>query len=366
MKTFKALMFDGVNEPYVGDAVIRAPKGEELLIKITAAGICHSDLHVLNGDNPISERVVLGHEGAGFVEAVGDSVKGIEIGDQVVISWWAPCGVCENCRNAKEWLCQDTKALQNTLPDGTSPLEGADGESLKPFLGVGAYAEYTLVPQAAVVKVPHSVSPNVASLIGCSVTTGIGAVLNTAQVKPGQSGVVIGCGGVGQSVIMGLKLAGATEIIAIDLSEDRLEQARRLGATSTINPTENDSVDAVLAHTVSGVDVAFDAIGRPQTVQTLLPMVKAGGKAVVVGLPPRDEEIGLHIWEMVVGGKQLLGCYYGSSRPQVDFKKMVDLYLAGTLDIDQIIGEEIELQDAADAVRGLDKAVGQRKIVRFA
>lgn len=215
MKQFKALMFEGgSSEPYVGEAIVREPKGSEVLVRILAAGICHSDLHVLHGDNPATERIVLGHEGAGIVEAIGADVTSVGVGDQVVMSWWAPCGLCANCRNAKEWLCQDTKALQNTLPDGTSPLEGADGASLKPFLGVGAYAEYALVPQAAVVKIPHSVPSGVAALIGCSVTTGIGAVLNTAKVQPGQTAVVIGCGGVGQSVIMGLKLAGAVEVVA--------------------------------------------------------------------------------------------------------------------------------------------------------
>jgi S-(hydroxymethyl)glutathione dehydrogenase/alcohol dehydrogenase len=365
LKTIKALMFDGSTEPQVGDAVIREPKGTEVLVKLEAAGVCHSDLHVLNGDNPATERVVLGHEGAGIVEEIGDSVTTVSVGDRVVISWWAPCGVCENCRNAKEWLCQNTKALNNTLPDGSSPLEGADGKSLKPFLGVGAFAEYTLVPQAAVVKVPKEVSPQVASLIGCSVTTGIGAVLNTAQVRPGQTAAVTGCGGVGQSAIMGLKLSGATEIIAIDLSEDRLEQARRLGATQTINPNDEDPVEGVARRVNGGVDVAFDAIGRPVTVKTVLPMVKPGGKAVVVGLPPRSEDIPLNIWEMVVSGKQLLGCYYGSARPQVDFRKMVDLYLSGQLEIDKIIGDEIQLEEAAQAVHDLEKAVGQRKIVRF-
>ncbi|SJN09364.1 Alcohol dehydrogenase [Leucobacter sp. 7(1)] len=366
MKQFKALMFEGgTSEPYIGDAVVREPKGTEVLVRLLAAGICHSDLHVLHGDNPATERIVLGHEGAGIVEAIGPDVTAVGLGDQVVMSWWAPCGICANCKNAREWLCQDTKALQNTLPDGTSPLVGADGESLKPFLGVGAYAEYTLVPQAAVVKVPHSVPSSVAALIGCSVTTGIGAVLNTAEFRAGQTAVVVGCGGVGQSVIMGLKLAGAAEIIAVDLSEDRLDQARLVGATHVVNPGAVDSVEAVLARVPNGVDFAFDAIGRPQTIPTLLPMVRSGGAGVVVGLPPREEEIGIKVWEMVVTGKRLLGCYYGSSRPQVDFPKMIDLYLAGMLDIESLIGEEVPLEQAAAGVKGLERAIGKRKIVRF-
>ncbi|RZT66710.1 zinc-binding dehydrogenase [Leucobacter luti] len=361
-----AILFAGGDaEPHIAPIQVRDPRAGEVLVRMTAAGVCHSDLHVLNGDWPFDHRIALGHEGAGIVAAVGENVD-LAVGDQVVLSWYAPCGRCEACVDGKSWLCAESGAIGNGLPDGTTPLTADDGEEVRPYLGVGTFSEYALVPRAAVVKVPSEVPAPVAALIGCSIATGIGAVLNTADVRAGQTAVVVGAGGVGQAIILGLKLAGASKIIAVDLSEDRLEIARQLGATDTVLGSDPDAVDRVRGIAGgSGVDFAFDAIGVPQVTEGIVAYVKSGGAVVLVGMPSRDAEVSIKPWRLIVSGQRILGCNYGSSRPQVDFAKIARLYLAGQLPLDLMVGERIPQARAVEAVHALTQPVGKRKIVDF-
>lgn len=364
--TAKAVLFaGGESEPQVTEVSVRGPRAGEVLVRMTAAGVCHSDLHVLNGDWPFDHRIAMGHEGAGIVEAVGEGVD-LEPGDQVVLSWYAPCGRCEACVEGKSWLCAESGAITNGLPDGSTPLTVADGEEARPYLGVGTFSEYTLVPRSAVVRVPNEVPAPVAALIGCSITTGIGAVLNTAEVKPGETAVVVGTGGVGQAIILGLKLAGASRIIAVDLSEDRLEIARELGATDTFLGNDPEVVAKVRAAAGgTGVDYAFDAIGAPRVTEGMPAYVKSGGAIVLVGMPARDAEAVIKPWPLIVLGQRILGCNYGSSRPQVDFAKIARLYLAGQLPLDLMVGDLIPQDRAAEAVRSLTQPSGKRKVVDF-
>ncbi|MBO1900381.1 alcohol dehydrogenase catalytic domain-containing protein [Leucobacter weissii] len=362
-----AILFSGgESEPQLTEVSVRAPRAGEVLVRMTAAGVCHSDLHVLNGDWPFDHRVALGHEGAGIVEAVGEGVDLVP-GDQVVLSWYAPCGRCDACVDGKSWLCAESGAITNGLPDGSTPLSVADGEEARPYLGVAAFSEYTLVPRSAVVKIPSEVPSAVAALIGCSIATGIGAVLNTADVRAGQTAVVVGAGGVGQAIVLGLKLAGASRIIAVDLSDDRLEIARQLGATDTVRGDDPEAVARVRALAGgAGVDFAFDAIGVPKVTEGMPAYVKSGGAIVLVGMPARDAEAVIKPWQLIVTGQRILGCNYGSSRPQVDFVKIARLYLAGQLPLDQMVGETIPQSRAVEAVRALVQPVGKRRVVDFA
>lgn len=364
--TATAILFaGGESEPQLAQVEVHAPRRDEVLVRMTAAGVCHSDLHVLNGDWPFDHRIAMGHEGAGIVEAVGDNVD-LEPGDQVVLSWYAPCGRCEACVEGKSWLCAESGAITNGLPDGSTPLEAADGEEVRPYLGVGTFSQYTLVPRSAVVKIPREVPAPVAALIGCSITTGIGAVLNTADVRAGQTAVVVGTGGVGQAIIMGLKLAGASRIIAVDLSEDRLQIATELGATDTFLGNDPEVVEKVRqAAGGNGVDFAFDAIGVPKVTEGMPAYVKSGGAIVLVGMPSREAEASIKPWQLIVTGQRILGCNYGSSRPQVDFAKIARLYLSDQLPLDLMVGELIPQSRAVEAIRALTQPTGKRKVVDF-
>lgn len=364
--TANAVLFAGGDStPVITEVEYRAPRTGEVLVRMTAAGVCHSDLHVLNGDWPFDHRVALGHEGAGIVEAVGEG-SDLAPGDQVVLSWYAPCGRCDACVAGQSWLCSASGAVTNGLPDGSTPITVADGEEARPYLGVGTFSEYTVVPRSAVVKIPAAVPPAVAALIGCSITTGIGAVLNTADVRAGQTAVVVGAGGVGQAIILGLKLAGASKIIAVDLSEERLAIAQELGATDVFLGSDSDVVQQVReAAGGAGVDFAFDAIGVPRVTSGMPDYLKPGGAVVLVGMPARDAEATITPWRLIVFGQRLLGCNYGSSRPQVDFVRIANLYLAGQLPLDLMVGERISQDRAVEAIHALSNPAGKRKIVEF-
>lgn len=342
------------------------PSGDLVLVRMKASGVCHSDLHVLNGEWPMPDGpIVLGHEGAGIVEAVGERVTEVQPGDHVVLSWFAPCRRCSSCVAGRAWLCRSTRALDNALPDGSSPLSRENGESVAPYLGVAAFAEATLVPESAVVKIPEEVPFPVAALIGCAVTTGVGAVVNAARVLPGESAVVIGCGGVGQSIISGLEIASAEKIIAVDLSEDRLSQARELGATQTIRGDDPRLIERVLEITGGGADYAFEAIGRPQTIRILPELVVQGGKAVLVGLTATGAEVPFEPAKLVDQGKSIIGCNYGNSVPSIDFRRMTSLYLRGKLPLDRLIGREVDLNEVNEAFEDLAAGAGLRTIIRF-
>ena len=363
---YSAVLFeDATIGAHVEEIVVREPRGNEVMVKMEASGLCHSDLHVVKGEWPFNYRIVLGHEGAGRVVAVGDTVDDLEIGQRVIINWYASCGHCAVCAKGQPYLCVSTSAIENSLPDGSTPITADDGGEIRPLLGVGTHAEYSLVTRAAVVPVSDEVPAGVAAVIGCAVTTGVGAVLNTAQVQAGESAVVIGTGGVGQSVIMGLKLVGAHPIIAVDLSQDRLDAAIEFGATHTFLGDDPDLVAKVVELTGGGADYAFDAIGHPSTSANLPNLIANGGAAVLVGMPAREAEVPFLTWYLVASNKRILGCNYGSSNPQVDFPKIVDLYLAGKLPLDLMIGESIPLSQYPEAILTLGGATGRRMIVDY-
>ncbi|MBS3182458.1 zinc-binding dehydrogenase [Leucobacter sp. Marseille-Q4368] len=365
--TGNALLFEGVgSEPYLQSIETRPPRHGEVLVKLEAAGICHSDLHVLKGEWPIWERTALGHEGAGIVVGLGEGTTGLTVGDRVILSWYAACGYCSACVDGKTWLCSKSNAVNHMLPDGTTPLSAKDGRPVQPYLGVSAFSEYAVVPREAVVKVPHEVPPEIAALIGCAVTTGVGAVLNTAGVKAGETAVVVGAGGVGQAIVLGLRLSGASKVIVLDPSEERLEIAAQLGATDVIDGMCSQRFEKVKELTDGeGVDFVFDAIGISRVTADVMKYLKYGGAAVLVGMPAKDDKVTIDHWPLVYSGQRILGCHYGSSRPQADFVKIARLYLSGLLPLDQLVGDRIPQTQISDAILGLEKAAGKRVVVDF-
>jgi len=342
------------------------PSGDLVLVRMMASGVCHSDLHVLNGEWPMpGGPIVMGHEGAGVVEAVGDRVTDVEPGDHVILSWFAPCRRCSSCSAGRAWLCRNTLALDNCLPDGSSPLARDDGERVAPYLGVAAFSEAVLVPESAVIKIPEEVPFPVAALIGCAVTTGVGAVVNAARVLPGESAVVIGCGGVGQSIISGLEISSAGTIIAVDLSDERLALARELGATHVLRGDSPDLTQVILGLTGGGADYAFEAIGRIETIELLPDLLVQGGKAVLVGLTATGAKARFEPAKLVDQGKTIIGCNYGNSVPSLDFKRVASLYLSGRLPLDRMVGREVGPEKINEAFDELVAGTGLRTIVRF-
>lgn len=343
--------------------VVADPGPGEVLVRIRASGVCGSDLHVLNGEWELPSPTVMGHEGAGVVEAVGAGVRDVAVGDHVVLSWYYPCRRCSACARGKAWACTGTRSGECLLPDGTTRLT-RDGEVVYPYLAVGTMSEYTVVPESAAVKIPDEVPFDVASLIGCSITTGVGAVTNNAKAEAGASAVVIGCGGVGLAVVMGLRLAGADPIIAVDLSEEKLSAARAFGATHTLTAGD-DVTDKVLELTGGGADYVFEVIGRTATIEQVPGMLATAGTGVLVGLPGQGERAGIDVLELAESGKTLMGSNYGGAVPSVDFPRIARLYLSGRLPLDDLISDRVGLSEVNEAFDAMRRGERTRSVIVF-
>ncbi|MFJ9381506.1 alcohol dehydrogenase catalytic domain-containing protein [Streptomyces sp. NPDC101455] len=358
-----AIVFDPATGLTEREVALRPAGPGEVEIDVRAAGVCHSDLHILTGDWPSDRPLVLGHEAAGVVTAVGPGVTTVRPGDHVVLSWFAPCRRCRKCVAGQAWLCTGTTAVANTLPDGSTPFTDTDGTEVWPYLGLGAFTSRLVVPESAAVKVPEELPFEVGALLGCSITTGVGAVVNTAGVRPGESAVVIGTGGVGLSVVMGLRLVGADPIVAVDLSPERLDVARRFGATHTLDGASTD-VARWCQEQLGGVDYAFEAIGSPKVIETLPAMLTSGGAAVLVGMTPTAATGAFDLFDLADQGKRILGCNYGSSVGEIDIPRLARLYLSGRLPVDELIGTVRPLTEAAAAFDDLRNNTGVRTILR--
>jgi len=357
-----AVVFDPAGGLHIR-GVSRRPAGPgEVGIEVRAAGVCHSDLHIVTGDWPSDRPLVLGHEAAGVVTEVGEGVGTLSAGDHVVLSWFAPCRRCRKCLAGRAWLCTGTRAVANTLPDGTTPFRDSQGAGVWPYLGLGAFTQAVVVPESAAVQVPRELPFGIGALLGCSISTGIGAVMNTAGVRPGESAVVLGTGGVGLSVVMGLRLVGADPVVAVDLSSERLAAAERFGATHTLDGAATD-VAAWCQDELGGVDYAFEAIGSPRVAETLPGMLTSGGAAVLVGMAAAGATGAFDLFDLADRGKRILGCNYGSSVGAIDIPKLARLYLAGRLPLDELVGAVRPLEEAAAAFADLESAVGVRTVL---
>jgi len=344
------------------------PRAGEVRVRILASGVCHSDLHVRDGDWPRPTPIAMGHEGAGVIEAVGDGVRSLAVGQPVALSWQVPCGVCRSCRAGRVWACVDSPSFRHRMPDGSTVLTDADGRAVMSYCGIGTMAEATVVPEAAAIALPDGVDPGVAALIGCCVATGVGAVLKTASVPAGSSVAVIGLGGVGLSCVMGAVLAGASRIVALDRVVSKLDMARLLGATDGLLAGDDRAMtlEALRELTDGGPDFVFEAIGRVPTVELAIDCLPIGGTAVLVGLTPFEARASFGVYPIVDGSRRILGSNYGFADPATDFPRYAALNLAGQLPAERLIDRRIGLDDLEGAFDRLRVGDGLRQIVVFA
>lgn len=339
------------------------PKAGEVRVEVKAAGVCMSDWHIMNGDWPMPLPMVLGHEAAGIVAELGPGVANVRKGDHVIFSFRPNCGHCRYCAAGRSVICIGRNDSPRwLLHDGTARLK-LNGEPVSQMARIGTFSEYVVCPAEQVVKIREDLPWTHAAIIGCSVATGIGAVVRHAKVEAGASVLVIGCGGVGLNVVQGARLAGAGAIIACDLLDNKLEYARALGATHTINAKSDNALEQVRELTGGlGVDYAFDAIGSDSTAVLAVDAVAPGGHAVLVGIPAASATASISPFQMVFGEKKITGTYYGSIRPAVDFGVLADLDMARRIDLDSLISrtytfdqinEGFRLLTAGEVARGV-------------
>ncbi|MFJ9852389.1 S-(hydroxymethyl)mycothiol dehydrogenase [Streptomyces sp. NPDC101150] len=333
------------------------PGPGEVLVAVQACGVCHTDLHYREGAIGDEFPYLLGHEAAGLVEAVGPGVRDLAPGDYVVLAWRAPCGQCRSCRRGRPWYCFDSR-------NATQPMTLLDGTPLSAALGIGAFAEKTLVAAGQAVKVDPAARPEAAGLIGCGVMAGYGAAVHTGAVGSGDTVAVIGCGGVGNAAIAGASRAGARRVIAIDLDDGKLDAAERFGATDTVNSRGTDPVEAVRGLTGGhGADVVIDAVGRPETYTQAFYMRDLAGTLVQVGVPDPEMKIELPLIDLFSRGGALKSSWYGDCLPSRDFPVLIDLYLSGKLHLDRFVTETIGLDDLEAAFAKMRRGEVLRSVV---
>ena len=365
----KAAVCLGINEPMeVVDVNLDAPKAGEVRVRMGASGVCHSDLSVVNGTLLSPLPSVLGHEGAGVVDSVGDGVSSVKPGDHVVLSFVPQCGKCYFCTHDTPEMCEPGFMAMATggQLDMTSRFSRTDGP-LHQMSGLGTFSEELVCPEISTVKVDPDVPLTSAALIGCGVLTGFGAAANTADVRKGDTVAVIGCGGVGLNVIQGAKFKGAERIIAIDQFDSKLQMAKDFGATDLVNANNGDAVAQVQELTNGrGADVAFEVIGLKVTVQQALAMARRGGQAIIVGVPKMEQIMEIPIaMELLVNEKQVRGSWYGSSAVQRDVPQLVGLYKKGELKLDELVSRKIGLDGINDAFKAMEAGEVARSVIDY-
>lgn len=358
----KAAVLREVGKPLtIEDVQVSKPKPREVLIRTAAAGVCHSDLHFIEGSYPYLLPTVLGHESAGVVEEVGSDVSYVKKGDHVITCLSAFCGDCRYCLTGRMSLCQSPDVQR--APDDGPRLSNGD-ETVNQFLNLSSYAEQMLVHEHALVKIREDMPLDRAALIGCGVTTGVGAVHNTAGVEPGSSVAVVGCGGVGLSCVNGAAIAGAGRIIAVDMVPSKLELAKQFGATDLVNPADGDPVEQVRELTGGGVDYSFEAIGLKVTAEQCFRMLCAGGTATIIGMIPVGTMVEVHGVDFLAE-KKLQGCTMGSNRFRVDMPRYIEFYLQGKLYLDEMISQRLPLDQVNDALDALKQGEVARTVLTF-
>jgi Zn-dependent alcohol dehydrogenase len=360
----------GVDEPLEirTDVEVESPRSGEVKIRMAASGVCHSDLSMQNGTMMAATPIVLGHEGAGVIEEVGEGVTGLAPGDHVVISWVPQCGECFFCTRGQPQLCEiaNMALMSGGLLDGTTRFT-SQGGPLYQMAASGTFSEVTIVPAIGAVKIPSDLDMKVAALIGCGVLTGTGAALNTASIRKGDVVAVVGCGGVGLNVIQGARIAGAGEIIAIDMNETKLQMAKEFGATASVNAAQGDPVSQVMSLTEQrGADVAFEVIGLPQTIEQTIGMARRGGQAILVGVPRMDVMVNVPaFFGLVLAEKTIKGCWYGSSDVRRDVPKLIDLYQKGELKLDELISRTIGIEQVNEAFAAMKTGEVARSVIAY-
>ena len=358
----KAAVFREVNKLMeIEEVTVSKPGPREVLIRTKAAGICHSDMHFFNGSYPGKLPMVLGHESAGVVEQVGSDVHYVKPGDHVITCLSVFCGHCDQCLTGHLSLCQEPEMSRGKEEE---PRISHNDQPLTPFAQLGSFAEMMLVHEHALVKVREDMPMDRAALIGCGVTTGIGAVIHTASVEPGSTVAVIGCGGIGLSAINGAALAGASRIIAVDMVASKLELARKFGATDLVDASDGEAIENVRELTGGGVHYSFEAIGLKATAEQAFRMLRPGGTATVIGMIPPGQMVELHGVDFLAE-KKIQGSMMGSNRFRVDMPRFVDFYLQGKLHLDDMISNRIALSDINEGMAALETGEIARSVIMF-
>lgn len=364
-----AAVLTGIGKPLEvrDDIEVSAPNAGEVRVKTGASGVCHSDLSVKNGTIPLPTPIVLGHEGSGTVVEVGEGVTSVQPGDRVVLSFVPNCQQCYFCRRGEGFMCEKSMmSAMGGLLDGTTRL-ASQGSPLHQMAMCGTFGEEMIVPEISVVKIPETVPLKVAALIGCGVLTGVGAALNTADIRPGDTVAVIGCGGVGLNVIQGAKIAGAENIVAIDQFDSKLELAEQFGATHTAKVGAQDPA-SVIQSAADGrlADTTFEVIGLAGTMNQAVDLTRNGGEVVLVGVPRMDVMLSLPAaFTFLYLAKTVKGCWYGSSNVNEDVPKLLDLYQEGKLKLDELISREIGIGDIEDAFSAMESGEVARSVIVY-
>ena len=335
------------------------PGKGEVLVRVKACGVCHTDLHYREGSINNDFPFLLGHEASGIIESVGEDVTSVQPGDFVILAWRAPCGSCRSCTRGYPWYCFSSR-------NATQSMTLSDGTPLSPALGIGAFSELTLVDAGQAVKVDSKASPAASGLVGCGIMAGLGAAMNTGGVKKGDSVAVFGCGGVGDAAIAGSKLAGATTIIGVDLDDRKLRWAKEFGATHTVNAASTDPIEKIRELTQgNGVDVSIEAVGNPKTYEQAFYARDHAGILVLVGVPNPDMKIELPLIDIFGRGGSLKSSWYGDCLPTRDFPMLIDLYLQGRLDLDKFVSETISIDAVETAFHKMEHGEVLRSVVIF-
>jgi S-(hydroxymethyl)glutathione dehydrogenase / alcohol dehydrogenase len=361
--TVKAAVLHEFGRPLVVEELeLDPPRAGEVGVRMVASGVCHSDLHVAGGVHPTALPVVLGHEGAGVVESVGPGVAGLAPGDHVLLTWLPYCGHCRECVRGRPNICENTAWYDATMEDGTCRFH-LRGQEVHHY-NTSSFAERSVVPARTAVKVDPSLPLAELALMGCAVMTGVGAVINTARVRPGETVAVVGCGGVGLNVVQGARIAGAAAIVAIDVVAAKLELARELGATAVVDASRGGVADAVRELVGGGVDHAFEALGRPETIATTLELVGRGGEAVLIGMAPPEALVAFDALTTTLEERVVRGSWYGSCVPLRDLPLLVDLYRDGRLRLEPLISR-CSLDDVNDAFARMQAGETARSVIVY-
>lgn len=362
----RAAIWRGGSEEIIVDTIsVDAPERGEISIKLAACGVCHSDLSATNGTLALPPPLVLGHEGAGVVVEIGEGVTEFAIGDHVVTSFVSMCGKCRYCAIGRPSLCDQVMTTLATLPDGTVRTHDASG-SLNVFCGCGVMAEYATVSVDNAIKIDGSVPLASAALLGCAVTTGVGAVINRARVEPGSTAVVFGAGGVGLNVVQGCRIAGAARIVAVDRVPAKLDMAIEFGATDIVNAADEDNVVKALRRlTGGGADYSFECVGLGEIAAQAFAVLRRGGMAVVIGVAPATDLTSIRTLSLALEEKTLTGSYFGSARPREDFPRLLALYQGGQLRLDELITQRYTIEEVPTAFADLSAGQNARGMIVF-
>jgi len=365
-RTMKAAVLYEPNTPLkVEKVTLDEPQTNEVLVKIVATGLCHSDLHFMKGEMPVPVPVVPGHEGAGIVDKVGPGVTTLQPGDHVVMMVSFSCGKCRYCVEGKPTMCVENLPIQSmaTLPGGGIRLHKGK-QALNHMFGLASYAEYAVVHERSCVKVREDAPLDVVCLLGCGTSTGIGAATNSTGIKPGESIAIFGCGGVGLSAVMGAKLAGAGKIIAVDTLNKKLAMAKKLGADYLINASQDDPMAKIMEITGGGADYALECIGNVNVMAQAFASIRFGGKLIVVGMAPLGTSLNIATYEFLLG-KSIAGTVQGDINPQIDIPRYIDLFMDGKLPIEKLISRSYTLDEINEAFEALEKGQVIRSVIKF-